>query len=137
MIGNQYYINHKVARDPSIPIDDVKIIEVINDCYWDEFKRLMNEAEVPVIQTTFLGTWYTDNRTIRSHARRLIAKLRKMRATPGFNRQGEGSVARERHLTKRLSTVMKQINSLRYLMIEKSKRYERYQKNKISISTQE
>jgi len=125
MIGNQYYINNKIARDPQVPVNNLRIIEVIMDMYWDEFKKKLSEAEVPVVQVTHLGTWYADNSILRGYIRKLIRDIRNIRKIEAYKNGGEGLIAKHDYKVKRLKSALKQLNNLRYVILERKNKYRR------------
>ena len=134
MIGNQYYINNKILRDPTIPVSDLRTIEVVMDMYWDEFKKLCQDSDKTVIQVTHLGTWYADNTLLRAEARRIIRLLRRIRQKETYKNKGEGTMAIYNYHINKLRTIWKQMNHLRYIFIERDKKNKKKKNEKINIS---
>lgn len=134
MIGNLAYINHKVYRNKECPIKDFNKIETINEMYWKEFKNLINNSNLPVIEVKHIGLFYVNNGNLRRYVRLLITIIRKIRKSQAFKKGFDQQVAIEKDMVLKLRSSWSQLDNLRYVYIARKTRYE---KNKIHNPTQE
>jgi len=130
MIGNLTYINHKVFKDKDCPVKEFKMVELINEMYWDEWKRLLNESEYPVIEVKHIGLFYVHNGNLRRYIRELLGVLRRIRARKNVvNIQGIMDL--DNSITIKLRTALKQLNNLRHVYLARKER-----KNNLFVETQ-
>lgn len=130
MIGNSSLINHKVKDNPECPIKDsigdktpLKIIDVIQDEYWREVRRLMLYAPNQLIELKYLGKFVAKNRNIRAHLRRLIRILRKLKAHPSFNSVDGRLMVQYKNKIEEFRASWQQLEELRKVLICRTLKY--------------
>ena len=128
MLGNLSYINHKIIKNEECPIKELKTIELINELYWREFKRLIHHSEFPVLELKHIGLVYANNGALRRYIRQMIEIVRKLRKSEGFRKGWQYQVDMEKDALSKLSSACKQMNNLRHVYIA---RKEKYNKKKI------
>lgn len=134
MIGSQAHINKKVLSLPDCPTTNAKIVEVVNDVYWKEFRRLISEAQTPVIEVKMLGLFYTKPSKLRYIIKKQIKKVRNLRASK-YTEADVPYYGIWQSWEKKLKASLLQLNALRKLNIlryeQKGKKIKEYYNEQI------
>lgn len=125
-------INHKIKGNPDCTLRDIgdktaiKIIDVIQDEFWREWKRLMVYSDAQVIEIKYLGQFKVDNRPLRGHIRTLLRQIRKMRLHPEFGTKEEGmSYVMYTNKMRELKSCWSQLEEIRKIWIARTIVYNR------------
>lgn len=126
MVGNISYINNRVKRNPKSPIKDLRIIEVINNEYWKEWRTLLHYSESPIILADSLGKWKANNNLLRRYVRNLIHQIRVVR---GQDKYKQGQLPETIYHDKRVKEfriAWKQLDNLRKTFRKNAEDYKLY-----------
>ncbi len=88
MRGESFIINKKILENPGCPIKETigeispeRIIQVIEDEYWNEWNHLLSYAETSSIYCRNLGKFYVGYSQLRGHMWYLLKELKKLRSS--------------------------------------------------------
>lgn len=140
MRGNQIFLNSQISEHEDNPIKenigDVKqldIIYVITDEYWKEWRRQLTFCDKPNVKSPGLGYYSLMYGKSKSYLRKLLVKIRTIRAKRPDEYMVEGTRAYSvhQHYLKRFRATWKQVDSIkkevnRNLEIWKNKKIEKY-----------
>lgn len=131
MRGEQFIINALVLKHPENPIKEEimekspeKIIEVIQDEYWKEWKRKLTYSEFSSINAVYLGSFTTDLWELKSYIGGLIKQIRildariaKFKENPMYDEKNSMSYYLREDCYKKLRITLKQLDERRKIMI--------------------
>ena len=131
MRGEQFILNKLILDHPDNPIQKdivdksrLKIIEVIEDEFWKEFRRKIDFSNDPVIMIPFLGKFSTRYSPLKGYIRASVRRLRRLRKRiailkekKNFDPEKSMTVMIERQLVLKVRASWKQLDQMRMTMI--------------------
>ena len=123
MIGNQLYINEQLFNHKDNCISDIgdkksrEIIEIINQEYWKEWKRLLIHSEKPYIKCNGLGYFELNFSRAKNYIWKLIHRIQIFRAegkaTAFYKATNEANMEQLKVTWKQVNQM--KINWIRYI----------------------
>lgn len=137
MKGEVFLIVKKILEREDNPVKETignktpeKIVQVVLDEYWKEWRRKIDYSPSNNIVLENLGSFYTTLSGLKGYTRLLIKKIRTIRKklkeleqNPDFDRENSKVVYIERDLTRKLQSCWVQLEERRKLMIMRYLRY--------------
>ena len=133
MRGEISLINKAVVEDTKCPVKDsiggldpLRIVSVINDEYWKEFKRKMDYTPASAIKVVGLGRWSFSYSYFKRYIRELIRsiratriRLKRLQENPEFVNENSLTWILLKDMELKLQISLKQLNEQRAIYILK------------------